>query len=338
MTKKIFKEEGKMEGEVAVIERIKREEGEILIVTHENPDGDGIGSMIALYRFLIKEGKNVRMAMKDDLPYIYNFLPDSDKIEKLLPENTYNLIILVDAAGLYRTGVDIKGREVIRIDHHVGGIKESDYDYVDPSAPSTTYMVGLILKRWDEKQIDKEIAECLYTGLMTDTGSFRYNNVDERAFEMAEFLVEKGADPSYISTMVYERNRPNVIHLLHRVLSTLKMDYEGHIASLVVRRSFIDEVGALEEETEGFVNFAKSIEDVDVAFIMIQKPDLKTWRVSLRGKGKGNVQNIARMFGGGGHKDAAGCRIIGSEENVRKMLVDAIKTEIQKSLKPVKVA
>ncbi|WP_457641973.1 DHH family phosphoesterase [Persephonella sp.] len=328
-----------MEQEIAVIERLKREKGNILIVTHENPDGDGIGSMIALYKFLLKKGKNVTMAMKDDLPHIYDFLPEGDKIQKLPLDKEFDLVIIVDAAGLFRAGAEVKGKEVIRIDHHVDGISESEYDYVDSTAPSTTYLVGIILREWDEKDIDKDIAECLYTGLLTDTGSFRYNNVDERAFEMAEFLIEKGANPSYISTMVYERNRPNVIHLLHKVLSTLKMDCEGHIASLVVRRDFIDDTDALEEETEGFVNFARSIENVDVAFIMIQKPDRKTWRVSLRGKGKINVQKIAKMFGGGGHKDAAGCRIIGSEEKVRGMLVETIKKEINKYTKEcIKVA
>ncbi|WP_456400525.1 DHH family phosphoesterase [Persephonella sp.] len=326
-----------MDGEVKLIERLKREEGDIVIVTHENPDGDGIGSMIAFYIFLTKLGKNVKMAMKDDLPYIYNFLPEAEKIQKLEEGKNYNLVILVDAAGLYRTGVDLKCKEVIRIDHHVGGNFESDYDLVDHTAPSTTYLIALLLKKWNCEFIDKQIAECLYTGLMTDTGSFRYNNVDERAFELAEYLVEKGADPSYISTMVYERNRPNVIHLLHKVLSTLKIE-DGIIASLIVKREFINETGAMEEETEGFVNFARSIDDVQVAFIMIQKPDLKTWRVSLRGKGKVNVQNIAKVFGGGGHKDAAGCKIIGSEEAVRKMLIDAIKKEVEKSFKKVKVA
>ncbi|NPA17468.1 MAG: bifunctional oligoribonuclease/PAP phosphatase NrnA [Aquificae bacterium] len=319
-----------MEKVIPAVERLKREEGEILLVTHHNPDGDGIGSMLALYRFLKKKGKNVRMAMKDDTPHIYDFLPDVDKIEKLPINHQFSLAVILDAAGMYRADAPVYAKEHLRIDHHIGGVFESINDYVDPYAASTTVVVGRILKAWDEECIDKEIATCLYTGLLTDTGSFKHNNVNEEAFEFAKYLTSKGVDPSRVASMVFERNRPAVIHLLNRVLGTLQMDYEGRMASLVVRREFLQSTGALEEDTEGFVNFARSIEGVEVAFIMIQKEDLKTWRVSLRGKGRINVQIIAKKFGGGGHRDAAGCRIEGDEDTVRNKLIQTIKEEIQK--------
>ncbi|WP_457636196.1 DHH family phosphoesterase [Persephonella sp.] len=322
-----------MEAVIPAVERLKREEGEILLVTHHNPDGDGIGSMLALYRFLKKKGKNVRMAMKDKAPHVYDFLPDIERIEKLPINHRFNLAVILDAAGMYRADAPVDAKEYLRIDHHIGGVFESINDYVDPYAASTTVVVGRMLKEWDEECIDKEIATCLYTGLLTDTGSFKHNNVNEEAFEFARYLTSKGIDPSQIASLIFERNKPSAIHLLQKVLSTLELFYTGKIASLVVKRDFINKTGADEEDTEGFVNFARSIEGVEVAFIMIQKPDLETWRVSLRGKGRINVQKIAKRFGGGGHRDAAGCRIKGSEEEVKQKLIKAVKDEIDLQLK-----
>jgi phosphoesterase RecJ-like protein len=321
-----------MEYVIPVVERLKRENGKILIFTHENPDGDGIGSMLALCSFLRKKGKDVTCAMKDPLPHIYDFLPNAKEIKKLPLEEEFDLAVLVDAAGAFRAGAPVNAKEIVRIDHHIGGNIESIYDYVDPDAPSTTMVIGRILRHWDEKLIDKDIAMCLYAGLLTDTGSFKYNNVDKETFHFAEFLVEKGVDPSYMSTMIFERNKLSTVLLLKEVLATLELHEEGKVASLVVKREFLEKTGAEEEETEGFVNFARGIEGVEVAFIMIQKPDLITWRVSLRGKGNVNVQNIAKRLGGGGHKDAAGCRIKGSEREVKEKILKAIKEEIEKAL------
>ncbi len=327
----------KMEKMVPAIERLKREEGEILLVTHHNPDGDGIGSMLAMYQFLKKQGKNVRMAMKDDLPQVYDFLPYADKIEKLPINHKFNLAVILDAAGMYRADAPVYADEYLRIDHHIGGVFESVNDYVDPYAPSTTTVVGRLLKAWDEKLIDKDIATCLYTGLITDTGSFKHNIVNEEAFDFAKYLVEKGVDPSYVSSMVFERNKPQTLQLLNKVLSTLKIYEGGKIAALTVRQQFLKETGTLEEDTEGFVNFARGIDGVEVTFIMIEKPDHQTWRISIRGKGRVNVQKVAAKCGGGGHRDAAGCRMKGSEEEVREKLIKAIKEEMENQKETVRI-
>ncbi len=318
-----------MEKYIPVIERLKREEKDILIFTHENPDGDGIGSMIALYLFLRKLGKNVTMAMKDDVPYVYNFLPCIEEIKKLPINHKFSLAILVDASNRKRAGTEIYTYELIRIDHHIGGEFESIYDYVDDYSPSTTAVVTEILRNWDESLVDRDIATCLYTGLITDTGSFKYNNTTSKTFDIAKFLTEKGADPFYISKMIFERNKVNVLMLLQKTLSTLELYDEGQIAVLTVFRDFLKETNTTEEDTEGFVNFARSLENVKVAVIMIQKEDLKTWRVSLRGKGEIDVQEIAKYFGGGGHKDAAGCRIIGNYQQVKESLLNKISQKIE---------
>lgn len=310
---------------VPIIERLKREEREILIFTHENPDGDAIGSMLGLYLFLKKKGKKVVAAMKDSIPYAYNFLPAGDEIKKLPLDIEFDVAILVDAASKERAGVDVKSKEVIRVDHHIGGKFESLYDYVEVGSPSTTFVITQILRQWDEDSVDKDIATCLYTGLITDTGSFRYNNTDERTFETAKFLLSKGADPFYISKMVFERNKLSTLMLLQKTLSTLELYMEGKVAVLTVFRDFLDQTGSVEEETEGFVNFARSLDGVEVAILMIQKDDLYTWRVSLRGKGNVNVQKVASALGGGGHRDAAGCRMKGDYTQVKSRLLETIK-------------
>ncbi|HIE59040.1 MAG TPA: bifunctional oligoribonuclease/PAP phosphatase NrnA [Persephonella sp.] len=316
---------------IPIIDKLEKETGKILVFTHENPDADGIGSMLGLYRFLKKKGKSVECAMKDAVPQVLDFLPEVNNIKPIDPKKEYDVAILVDAAGVFRAGTKVNAKEFIRIDHHIGGEFYGGYDTIDTTAPSTTYIVASLLKEWNEKLIDKEIATCLYTGLITDTGSFRYNNVDDRAFDMAKFLVKKGADPSYIAKMVFERNKLSTIKLLQETLSTLKLYENGKIASLIIERKTLQKCDALEEETEGFVNYARSIKGVEVAFIMIQKEDLKTWRVSLRGKGNVDVRNIAAYFGGGGHKDAAGCRIKGGKEEVKEKLVEKIAEELRKN-------
>ena len=312
------------------IKKLENFDGSILIFTHENPDGDGIGSMLALYKFLKKKGKNVDMAMKDDLPYIYDFLANVDKIKKLPLDKTYDLGIIVDAAGVYRAGAEVKAKEFMRIDHHREGERYGEWDYIDVNAPSTTTLVAKLLKNWDESLIDKDIAESLYVGLLTDTGSFRHSNITAEIFDIAKFLVEKGADPVYISNKVFERNKPETVKLLNKVLSTLEFYQNGKVASLTVRKKFFDDTGAKEEDTEGFVNFARGIDGVDIAFIMIQKPNKPdTWRISLRSKGKYNVQEIAKELGGGGHRNASGCRLQGEENEVKQKILNVINKKLK---------
>ncbi|RUM59677.1 MAG: bifunctional oligoribonuclease/PAP phosphatase NrnA [Persephonella sp.] len=307
------------------IEKLKNFDGSILIFTHENPDGDGIGSMLALYKFLKKKNKDVEMAMKDEVPYIYNFLKNIDKIKKLPIDKTYDLAILVDAAGVFRAGAEVKAKEFMRIDHHRNGERYGEWDYIDISAPSTTTLVTKLLRKWDEELIDKDIAESLYVGLLTDTGSFRHSNITPEIFDLAKFLVEKGANPSYISQQVFERNKPETLKLLNKVLSTLQLHNNGKVASLIVKKDFFDETGTKEEDTEGFVNYARGLDGVDVAFIMIQKPNNPdTWRVSLRSKGDFNVEKVAKELGGGGHKNASGCRIKGEEKEVKEKILNVI--------------
>jgi len=314
---------------VPIVDFLKNTKGSILILTHENPDGDSLGSGLALYKFLKKKGKEVYIGSKDGVPHFLDFLPGVEEV--INPDNKfYDVGIVVDASGFYRVGKEVKVGKKIRIDHHVGGEFYGMQDYIDPTAPETAALVYEIIKNWDETAIDKDIATCIYTGLATDTGFFRYSNTGEKTFELAKELVSYGADPYYVYTMVMEREKVNKMKLIAKVLETLKLHEEGKVAGITVFKKFLDETGTTYEDTEGLVNYPRSIEGVNVAYALIEKPEEGVWKVSLRAKGDVNVGKIAERLGGGGHKYASGAKIKASsyEEALNKLL-QAIKEELK---------
>ncbi|NPB06196.1 MAG: bifunctional oligoribonuclease/PAP phosphatase NrnA [Aquificae bacterium] len=321
--------------ELPLAEFLKNAKGSILIVTHENPDGDALGSGLALYKFLKKKGKDVFIASKDGVPHFLDFLPGADEVLTLPRDEFYDVGIVVDSSGFYRAGAPVKVGKKVRIDHHVGGEFYGRYDLVDPSAPATAALVYELIKSWDRDALDPEIATCLYTGLATDTGFFRYSNTDEKTFELARELVSQGADPYYVYTMFSERESLNKMKLISKVLETLSLHEGGQVAGITVLKRFLDETGASYEDTEGLVNYPRSIEGVKVAYALIEKPEEGVWKVSLRAKGDVNVGRIAERLGGGGHKYASGAKIkASSKEEALNKLLSAVREE----LKPQKTA
>lgn len=314
---------------IPIVDFLKNVKGSILILTHENPDGDSLGSGLALYKFLKKKGKEVYIGSKDGVPHFLDFLPCVEDV--INPDGKfYDVGIVVDASGFYRVGKEVKVGKRIRIDHHVGGEFYGMHDYIDPTAPATAALVYEIIKNWDETAIDKDIATCIYTGLATDTGFFRYSNTNEKTFELAKELVSYGADPYYVYTMVMEREKVNKMKLIAKVLETLQLHEDGKVAGITVFKKFLDETGTTYEDTEGLVNYPRSIEGVKVAYALIEKPEEGVWKVSLRAKGNVNVGKIAERLGGGGHKYASGAKIkTNSYEEALKKLLEAIKEELK---------
>ncbi|MEN3034298.1 MAG: bifunctional oligoribonuclease/PAP phosphatase NrnA [Aquificaceae bacterium] len=315
---------------VPLIEALKSESGKILIASHENPDADTLGSALALYRFLKLKGKDVTVACKDNVPYFLDFLPDVENVKKLPIDEGFEIGIVVDASGFYRLGAEVSCKKRARIDHHIGGEFYGELDYIDPEAPSTTSLIYRILKSWDESLIDSKIAQNLYTGLATDTGFFRYSNTTSEVFSLAAELTKKGADPHLTHRMFSEREPLRRIELLRRVLGTIELYENGLIASITVYAKFLEETGCLHSDTEGFVSFPRSLEGVEVAFSLIEKPAEGIWKVSLRSKGRVNVAKIAQKLGGGGHAYASGCKIAAkSSKEAIDILVGAIKEELE---------
>lgn len=315
---------------VPIIDMLKHEEGSILVFSHENPDADTLGSALALYLFLKKKGKKVKVGCKDRVPHFLDFLPHSDEIIELPTPEVFDTGIIVDASGFYRAGTEVKAIRKVRIDHHIGGEFYGIYDYVDPSAPATAYIIYQILKVWDESAIDSQIAECLYAGLATDTGFFKYSNTSAETFQIAKELVEKGANPHWTYMMFSERESLGKMRLISKVLDTLNLYEDGLIAGIIVYDSFFKETGTTYPDSEGLVNFPRSIEGVEVAFALIEKPDEGVWKASLRSKEKVNVANVAQKLGGGGHKYASGCKIKArSTAEAIDILLSAIKEELK---------
>jgi len=311
-----------------LVNLIKKENGRIALVTHMSPDGDAVGSLTGFYLFLKKVGKDVDAVLKDDVPYFLDFVPGIKEIKKDF-DGKYDLIFLLDASGFERTGFKLPPAPlIIRIDHHISGKAYSEYDLIIPEAPSVGSLILKIIREYDEKLLDQDIKIALYTALLTDTASFRHANSFRWAFEDAHYLVSNGLDVTHIASMVFERKHLKTYKLLERALSTLTLD--GNIGYIVIRKSFFEEVGANPEEIQGFVSYPLSIIDADVGVRFSEHPE-NFWRISLRGKGKVNLALVAEELGGGGHFNAAGCRLMGREHEVVQKVLDTIRKYMKKS-------
>ncbi len=320
-----------MEQSIPIVELLKEEKGPILIATHENPDADTLGSALALYLFLKKKGKKVVVGCKDKVPHFLDFLPGAQEVIRLPVEDIFSLALVVDASGFSRVNAEVKAFKKVRIDHHIGGEFYGEYDYIDPFAPSTTALIYQILCSWDKSEIDEYIAENLYAGLATDTGFFKYSNTDAKTFQIAKELVELGAKPHWTFVNFAERESINKLRLLSRVLETLTLHEDGLVAGISIFDRFFKETGCEYADSEGLVNYPRSLEGVEVAYALIEKPEEEVWKVSLRSKGKVDVAKIAESLGGGGHKYASGCKIkaFGYQEALERLL-EAIRVELRK--------
>ena len=306
--------------------------GKILLASHENPDADTIGSACALYLFLKKLGKNVKLGCKDEVPYFVDFLPASRDFIKLPTDEEFDLCIVVDAAHKGRIGAPVKAKQFMRIDHHKGGEFYGEQDLIDVEAPATAAVVHYLLSNWKPELIDRDIATCIYTGLVGDTGFFTNSNTDAKTLKLAALLAERyKVDPHYVAVNIKERNPLGRFKLLSKVLDTLELHAGGKIASMYVLKEWLDETGTSYEDTEGFVNYARGIEGVDVALFIVERPQEGVWKISLRSKEKTDVSVICEKFGGGGHKYAAGCKIPRTKEldEVKRELLEEIEKQMR---------
>jgi len=305
-----------------------RQHQTFLIAAHERPDGDAVGSTLALYNMLRGLGKDAVVYNQDRTPENFLFLPGSDLItQEVPPVENFEVAVILDCGELERVGTEAakiaKIPNLMNIDHHVGNGGFCDVCLLDAEASSTGELI-FRLARHLEFPLTSEIATCLYTAIVTDTGGFRYGNTRRGALLAAAELVDKGADPQWISENVYESDHPGRIRLLAMVLPTLTLEEEGRVGSLVVTQKALAEAGALPEHSEGFVDFPRSIRGVEISLLYSELVDGR-FKISLRSKGKANVERVARLFGGGGHVNAAGCRVSGELSEIRRRVNEAIR-------------
>lgn len=317
------------EGESAVLEAIRQRE-RFVLTSHARPDGDAVGSVLALSMILRQLGKHTETFLFDPVPLIYRTLPEAAHIQqvKSLPVNrAAEAVILLECDSVARSRIKgMDGKFLMNIDHHSSGRKFADVNWIDTEASAVAEMIYRLAVS-ARVAITAEVATCLYTALLSDTGSFCYERTSAETFSLARNLVELGAKPARIAQDVYFSNPASKMRLLGAALTTLQR--EGRMAWLWVTHSDMIRLGAVEEDCEGIVNYAISISGVEVAVFLRELPDHRV-RMSLRSKGAVHVAEVAEQFGGGGHQNASGCTLEGPMYSA----MDRILAELRRHLHP----
>jgi len=296
-----------------------------LITSHRNPDGDALGSGLGLQRLIRRLGKTAAMQVRDGFNRALYNIPGAHEVtvtDTLPPDypNGYDAIFTMECPEVERTGYPVLPGPVVNIDHHLGNTMYGQINYLDLEAPSVGEMVMQLNRNFLRVPLDAETATAFYVSLASDTGFFRYHNTTLRAFQAAEELVRAGAVPGDISLWINESNSRGSIKLLGLCLTTLQVTPDGKIATIELPKHFFADAGATPEDTEGIVNYGRAIDGVLVS-ALLKEIDDKTTRVSMRAKPGVDVQAVASMFGGGGHKAASGCTMpFGMPEAKQKLI------------------
>lgn len=280
-----------------------------LLTSHARPDGDAIGSALACCQILRTMGKEAEVVLRDGVPRIYQPLPFAEQVIQTDRVNgSYEAAIILECDSIQRTRLQgLENSFLINIDHHMSGRPFAHVNWIDPKAVATAEMVYRLAREAAVK-ISADIATCLYTAVLTDTGSFMFEGTNEHTFELARELVLAGADPAHCARNVYFGHSTAKMRLLGAALSNLHR--EGALAWISVTQEQMLRCHAKEEDCEGLVNYALSMQGVEVALFFRELSDGR-FRVSLRSKGKVDVATVAERFGGGGHQCASGCALDG---------------------------
>lgn len=301
------------------------------ITTHVRPDGDGIGSSLGLYWLLNSLGKNAEVIIRDAVPGSYNQLPGAEDIRIVSEiDRDYDAVFVIECSDIDRPGIKgLEDQTVVNIDHHATSEHFGTINWIDQTASAVGEMIYNLCKAIGGR-ITKEIAECIYLALVTDTGSFHFPNTTERTLKVASELVKVGVKPADISKVVYNSFSWSRVELMHRVLATVKRSENGKIAWLRQSLEMKKNAEAVEGDNNGFVNIPLMAREVQaVAYMREVRPN--AFRVSLRSKGDLNVARVAEQFGGGGHKNAAGFRVEGNWDCLEKKIVNALLNAVRKN-------
>ena len=302
-----------------IINHIK-EANHILLASHSDPDGDAVGSLLALGIAIGRRGQKTTIYNASPIPAVYRFLPSVERIVRHIKKaSTYDLALIMDCGNLPRIGEASTTVSqipvVINIDHHISNTGFGDIQLIDPSACSTAEIVYRLIKALDAP-LDKAIATSLYTGILTDTGSFRFSSTNQAAFAISQEMAELGVEPHDVAQHVYGTYSLGRIKLLNLALDSIEISENGKLSIMTVTGAMFAETGTHPEDVDGMINYARRIEDVKVAALIQEQQNGNTnsnshcrYHVSLRSDGNVDVAAIAGSFGGGGHASAAGFQI-----------------------------
>ncbi|MEE2775247.1 MAG: bifunctional oligoribonuclease/PAP phosphatase NrnA [Acidobacteriota bacterium] len=320
----------------AFVERL-RSVGRALVTSHASPDGDAIGSQLGLARLLRATGKSATVWDAEPVPSIYTGLPGADRVRSGAEPpagfpDAFDALIVVECPTLERTGLEatLAGKlPILNFDHHLGNQVYGDVNWVDTAAPAAGEMV-LQLSAALHVTLDADTATCLLMALVSDTGSFRFSNATRRAFEAAATLVDAGASPEAVSQRLYESRPEASLRLQGEMLSTLALHAGGRVATATLTQEMYARSAADSSDAEGLIDQPRSIAGVD-AVALLREIAGESVKVSLRSRGSSaDVERIAKRHGGGGHRNAAGCRLSGELEPVRQQIANELEEELKR--------
>ncbi|MEW6456628.1 MAG: bifunctional oligoribonuclease/PAP phosphatase NrnA [Acidobacteriota bacterium] len=314
-----------------VINKIKKKinfSKSIVISSHLRPDGDSIGSGLALKLMFNKLNKSADFINKDNTPFPFMNLPGADEIIiGQIPSSKYDLVILLECSEIDRSGQEnISNSFIINVDHHTINGKYGNINWIDEKASALGEMIFYLAKSL-RVEIDQKIATNLYGAIASDTGFFRFSNTTPESLEICSYLAKKGVNPHSVSNMLIDNNTYQRIKLQGLVLSTLNLEENGKLAHITMFKKFLDELHLKEVDTEEIISLVRSIRGVEIV-LFFKEISHNNFRISIRSKGDINSGKLAENFGGGGHYHAAGFSLSGKYEDVVKCAIKEIKTRI----------
>jgi phosphoesterase RecJ-like protein len=320
--------------EVQQIVDVIRSRERFVISSHARPDGDSIGSQMAMAYALRALGKEVLIVNADPAPPPLQQFPGVDDIVLATKiDGMFDAAIIMECGDLTRTGVEGLDRGlVINIDHHPDNMSYGAINWFDASAAACGEMVFDLVAALGVR-LTVNIATHIYVAILTDTGSFHYSNISPRTFDICRRALEAGVDPVRVARNVYDSNNMGRLKLFGAVLSTMQIDATGRIAIVYLDHEMARAAGGTYEDTEGLINLPLTVKEIQ-AVVFFKQIEGEQYRVSMRSKGEIDVSSVAKEFGGGGHKNAAGCTVSGGIDQLQKQFVAMIEQAIDGRLAP----
>lgn len=315
---------------VHIADEIRRRH-RFVVVSHARPDGDAVGSCMAMAFALAALGKDVRVVGSDPPPAPLLVFPGVPQIEVTSHvADPGDAVIVMECGDLNRTGVEgLDAGFVINIDHHPGNTMYGAMNWFDLSAAACGEMVFELVEALGVP-LTFEIATHVYVAILTDTGSFHFSNITPRTFEICRRCMEAGVDPPAVARRVFDSNNLGRLKLFGAVLSKMQLDETGRIAFVYVDQQLARECGGTYEDTEGLINLPLTVKEI-VAVVFFKESGPNDWRVSMRSKGDIDVNAIATQFGGGGHKNASGCRTTGTLAELTALFRQKVSDAIERA-------
>lgn len=312
------------------IERAER----IFLTTHLNPDGDAIGSLLACSVFLKKRNRSITVYMRDPLPKNFRFLPGVDMVVHdlaTLKGTRYDVCLVLDSTDWERVGgrpdTDIDLGTIVNIDHHVSNREFGDLNLVDPGASATAEIIFDILNELDGP-ITQDIATCIYTGIMSDTGCFTYSNTSARAFEISRVLVEWGVRPDVVAEQINESYPIARLEMLREALNTLEFSDDMTIGAMTISQEMFRKTNSGPDIIESFIDYPRFVSGVKVA-VLFRELSEGGYKVSFRSRSNLDVSKVAAHFGGGGHTNASGCTVHLPLDQVKEQVFGVVRNVVR---------